>query len=253
MVTLGLAAHVLLPWLFHHLSAQQLLSSCWCFRSSRPCSLCRCCAWSPSCSCWPLLFMIRLPHLLLLFHLCLPKGPAALPALHNPPLQAAAVAATPAPTIPPALMSPRATLILMLFLFSVLHSPALHAAAAPALSSRAALHLAVASTLHGPALSVHLGTASPVQRIMDHPKASATTMAISASETSFNARHASPAAPDPPPEPATSPPPLPLPPRVARDLDAPAATRDAALYTAPSCSSPCCCFHPSRPCSIRSR
>ena len=97
----------------------------------------------------------------------------------------------------------------------------------------AALHLAVASTLYGPALSVHLGTASSVRRIMDHPKASATTMAISASETSFNARHASPAAPDPPPEPATSPPPLPLPPRVARDLDAPAATRDAALYTAP--------------------
>ena len=102
----------------------------------------------------------------------------------------------------------------------------------------AALHLAVASTLHGPALSVHLGTASSVRRIMDHPKASATTMAISASETSFNARHASPAAPDPPPEPATSPPPLPLPPRVARDLDAPAATRDAALYTAPVALSP---------------
>ena len=94
----------------------------------------------------------------------------------------------------------------------------------------AALHLAVASTLYGPALSVHLGTASSVRRIMDHPKASATTMAISASETSFNARHASPAAPDPPPGPATSPPPLPLPPRVARDLDVPAATRDASLY-----------------------
>ena len=58
----------------------------------------------------------------------------------------------------------------------------------------AALHLAVAPTLHGPALSVHLGTASSVRRIMDHPKASATTMAIIASETSFNARHASPAA-----------------------------------------------------------
>ena len=103
--------------------------------------------------------MIRLPHLLLLFHLCLPKGPAALPALQNPPLQAAVVAAIPAPTIPPAHIPPRATLILMLFLFSVLHGPALHAAAAPALSSRAALHLAVASTLHGPALSVLLGTA----------------------------------------------------------------------------------------------
>ena len=61
--------------------------------------------------------------------------------------------------------------------------------------------------------------ASSMHRVMDHPKASAITMAISASETSFNARHASPAAPDPPPGPATSPPPLPLPPRVARDLD----------------------------------